>query len=162
MKHTMKNYLRNLAGAFTFAALAAMTTMMLSGTASAKEDPIYTAYFSNLAAGGYDVTAYFTESKPVKGKKAFKTKHEGAEWLFASKENLDKFTADPQKYAPQYGGYCAWAVSQGNTAKGDPLLWTVHADKLYLNYNQEVNKSWRADIDNLIEVGDQNWPSVLK
>lgn len=155
----MKNYLRNLAAGFALAAL--MPTMMLSGAASAKEDPIYTSYFSSAAAGGYDVTAYFTEARPVKGQKAFKTEYQGADWLFASQANLDKFTANPEMYAPQYGGYCAWAVSQGDTASGDPLLWTVHQSKLYLNYNKETNKRWSADKDKLIVDGDKNWPSVL-
>ncbi len=150
----MKN-LRTLAVSFV---LAAMT---LSTSALAKEDPIYTSYFSNNGAGGYDVTAYFSESKPVKGKKAFTTRYKDADWLFASQENLDKFVSDPEKYAPQYGGYCAWAVSQGSVASGDPLLWTVHNDKLYLNYNKKINTKWASDMDNLISTGDKNWPSVL-
>ena len=151
----MKNYLRNLACAF---ALAAIT---LPGAVSAKEDPIYTAIFSSVAAGGYDVTAYFTEEQPVKGKKAFQTEYKGVDWYFASQENLDEFKSDPEKYEPQYGGYCAYAVSQGSTASGDPLLWTVHEDKLYLNYNQDINDRWRAKIEEFIVDGDKNWPSVL-
>ncbi len=151
----MKIYLRNLAAAF---ALAAMT---LPGAAWAKEDPIYTAFLSDAAAGGYDVIAYFTESQPVKGDKAFKTKYKGANWYFSSRENLDTFLGDPEKYAPQYGGYCAWAVSQGNTASGDPLQWTVHNGKLYLNYDRKINNRWRADIEKFIVDGDKNWPAVL-
>ena len=150
----MKN-LRNLTFSFV---LAAMT---LSTAAWAKEDPIYTSYFSSAAAGGYDVVAYFTEARPVEGKKAFTTKYKDADWSFASQENLDKFTANPEMYAPQYGGYCAWAVSQGGTASGDPLLWTVHNDKLYLNYDKQINDRWSADKDRLIVDGDKNWPSVL-
>ena len=151
----MRNYLRNLAGVLAAAA------MMLPGTAWSAEDPIYTGSFSNVAAGGYDVTAYFTEAKPVKGKKAFRTEYKGADWYFASEENLDKFTGNPEMYAPQYGGYCAWAVAQGSTASGDPLQWTVHNDKLYLNYDKEVNERWSADKDRFIVDGDKNWPSVL-
>ncbi|MGI9311627.1 MAG: YHS domain-containing (seleno)protein, partial [bacterium] len=101
------------------------------------------------------------EVAPVKGKKNFKTQYMDANWLFASQENLDKFLAEPEKYAPQYGGYCAWAVAQGKTASGDPLLWTVHDDKLYLNYDQEINERWRADMENFIVAGDGNWPAVL-
>ena len=154
----MKHYLRTLAGAL---ALATMMMATLPGVAWAKEDPIYTSYFSSVAAGGYDVTAYFSEGKPVKGKKKFKTKHLGADWYFANRENLDKFTANPEGYAPQYGGYCAWAVSQGTTASGDPLLWTVHNDKLYLNYDKKINDRWAADMDRFIVDGDKNWPAVL-
>lgn len=141
--------------------LFAMLTMLLSNVAWSEQDSIYTARFSSLAVGGYDVTAYFTEAKPVKGKKAFKTEYMKAEWHFASQENLDKFTSDPERYVPQYGGYCAWAVSQGSTASGDPLLWTVHEDKLYLNYNAKINKKWDQDKDELIAIADENWPTVL-
>ena len=94
--------------------------LVLAPPAFAAKDPIYTSLFSKNAAGGYDVTAYFSENKPVKGKKKFNTSYMGANWLFASQENLDLFLADPEKYAPQYGGYCAWAAAGGYTAKGDP------------------------------------------
>lgn len=152
----MKTYMpRSLLGLFILIAVS------VSGTASAKEDLIYTATFSSSAAAGYDVTAYFSESKPVKGKKAFTTEFKNADWYFASQENLDKFVASPETYAPQYGGYCAWAVSQGKTAKGDPLLWTLHQNKLYLNYNKKIHQKWQNDKINLIVSGDQNWPSVL-
>lgn len=144
-----------LLGGFLFAAT------MLSGAAWAKEDAVYTKLFGD-AAGGYDVTAYFSEARPVKGKKAFKTDYQGATWLFANQKNLDKFTAEPEKYAPQYGGYCAYAVAIGDTASGDPELWTIHDDKLYLNYNAKINAKWRADIDQFIVDADQNWPAVLK
>jgi len=132
-----------------------------AGRRLGEKDPVYTTYFSNVAADGYDVTAYFTESKPVKGKKAFKTEYMGVDWHFSSRENLDKFTASPQQYAPQYGGYCAWAVAQGDTASGDPLQWTVHDGKLYLNYNKKINNRWRADMEKFIADGDKNWPAVL-
>ena len=151
----MKNYLRNLTYLFM---LAAMT---LPGAAWSGEDPIYTTYFSSVAAGGYDVTSYFSEAQPIKGEKAFKTEYMDADWYFANQKNLDKFIQNPQRYAPQYGGYCAWAVSQGNTASGDPLLWTIHEDKLYLNYNHEINNRWHSDKERLIVEADKNWPTVL-
>ncbi len=159
----MKKYLRVHVFLFVafLLALTAITALAPSANAWAEEDPIYTSYFSSDAAGGYDVVAYFTEARPVEGNKAFKTKYKDANWLFASQENLDKFAANPEMYAPQYGGYCAWAVAKGTTASGDPLLWTVHNDKLYLNYNQDVNNRWRADMDKLIISGDENWPTVL-
>ncbi|WP_423909183.1 YHS domain-containing (seleno)protein [Candidatus Spongiihabitans sp.] len=151
----MKNYLRNLTYLFM---LAAMT---LPGPAWSGEDPIYTTYFSSVAAGGYDVTSYFSEAQPIKGEKAFKMEYMDADWYFANQENLDKFIQNPQRYAPQYGGYCAWAVSQGSTASGDPLLWTIHEDKLYLNYNHEINHRWSSDKERLIVEADKNWPTVL-
>jgi len=142
-------------------AVAMFTALLLPAGAQAKE-PIYTAYFSNVAVGGYDVTAYFTDGKPVKGSKAYSAEYMGADWHFASAANRDKFAAAPEQYAPQYGGYCAWAVAQGDTASGNPQLWTLHAGKLYLNYNKKINDRWRADMENLIKAGDNNWPGVLE
>lgn len=156
----MKNYLRN--SAVLFSLLGFLSLGMLSGAAWAKEDQIYTSSFSKAAVGGYDVTSYFDQdAKPVKGTSKFKTKYKGAEWHFASQANLDKFVATPDAYAPQFGGYCAWAVSQGYTAKGDPLQWTVYKDKLYLNYNAKINKRWTRDKDNFIVAGNKNWPEAL-
>lgn len=128
---------------------------------TAAEDPVYTSFFSGAGADGYDVVAYFTENKPVKGDKKFMTEYMGAKWHFASQENLDMFTQNPEAYAPQYGGYCAWAVAKGSTASGDPLQWSIVNDKLYLNYNADIQAKWSADKENLINQGDENWPDVL-
>lgn len=134
---------------------------LASEPVAAKEDPIYTGTFSNTAVGGFDPVAYFTDGKPVEGKKEFSTKWMGADWRFASAENLAKFQAAPEKYAPQYGGYCAWAVSQGYTASGDPKYWAVVDGKLYLNYDAKVQKTWDADRPGFIARADGNWPKVL-
>jgi YHS domain-containing protein len=134
----------------------------VSVSAFAKEPPIYTGFFSKTAVSGFDTVAYFTEGKPVKGDSAMTTNYQGAEWRFSSAANREKFLADPQKYAPQYGGYCAWAVSQGNTASADPLRWTIVKDKLYLNYDEEVQKKWELNIPDFIQKADQNWPKVLE
>lgn len=130
-------------------------------TAYAAKDPVYTALFSSNAAGGYDVTAYFSENKAVEGSKKYSTEYNGARWLFASQENLDRFLADPEKYAPQYGGYCAWAAAQGQTAKGDPEHWSIHDGKLYLNYDAEIKQQWLSDKVNLISEADKHWPTLL-
>jgi hypothetical protein len=129
--------------------------------AQAKEAPIYTGTFSNTAVGGYDPVAYFTDHRPVKGDKRFALSHAGAEWLFVTAENRDRFAAQPQRYAPQYGGYCAWAVSQGYTASGDPQFWKIVDDKLYLNYDASVQMKWERDIPGFIAKANQNWPAVL-
>jgi YHS domain-containing protein len=129
--------------------------------AQAKEPPIYTALFSKLAVSGYDPVAYFTEGKPVKGDAKFTLTHLGTEWRFSSAENREKFSASPDRYAPQYGGYCAWAVSEGGTASADPLRWKIVGDKLYLNYDADVQKKWEMSIPELIKKADKNWPSVL-
>ena len=90
---------------------------------------------SDGAVQGYDVVAYFTESKPVKGTKEFTVYHSGESWYFSSAENLKTFKASPEKYKPQFGGYCAYGMSRGYKAKTDPEAWTIVDGKLYLNYN---------------------------
>ena len=129
--------------------------------AQAKDAPIYTGTFSKVAVGGHDAVAYFSEGRPVKGDRQFTLKHQGAEWRFVSAANRDAFAAAPDKYAPQYGGYCAWAVSQGYTASGDPQYWKIVDGKLYLNYDADVQKKWERDILGFIVKADHNWPAVL-
>lgn len=145
----------------TISVLAALVWMVLLTGAAIAKDPVYTGFLGNTAAGGYDVVAYFKEGQPVKGKEMFQTAYKGADWLFSSKEHLAAFKANPEQYAPQYGGYCAWAVAQGYTAKGDPLQWTIHENKLYLNYDTEVQNKWLKNMPSFIEQGDRNWPGVL-
>lgn len=137
-----------------------LLTLLFVGQAHAA-DPIYTGLFSNKAAGGFDVVAYFTENKAVKGKRKHSTQYQGADWYFASEEHLTLFQAAPQTYAPQYGGYCAWAVAQGNIASSEPEQWTIVDGKLYLNYNKAVNAKWTKNIPEFISQADQNWPRVL-
>lgn len=143
------------------AALASAVSLALSPVHAA-EPPVYTGIVKGIAVGGYDPVAYFTEGKPVQGSKDITLEHEGATWRFASAANRDTFKADPAKYAPRYGGYCAWAVSQGYTAKGDPDAWTVSDGKLYLNYNKSVRATWAKDIPGNVKKGDANWPKVLE
>ena len=94
------------------------------------------------AIEGYDPVAYFQEGKPVEGDSDYSYDWMDATWYFASSENRDRFAADPERYAPQYGGYCAWAVANGYAAKIDPEAWAVVDDKLYLNYSQDVQQQW--------------------
>jgi YHS domain-containing protein len=117
---------------------------------------------SKFAVGGYDTVAYHTDKKPVPGTDEFTHMWKGATWRFASKENLDAFVKEPEKYAPQYGGYCAFAVGHGSLASGDPKVWKIVDGKLYLNLNQSVQKSWERDIPGLTKRADANWPKVLK
>lgn len=145
-----------------FATLISMFAMLASASAFAGKDPVYTGVFSSTALKGYDAVSYFTEGKAVKGTKKFKTEWNGADWHFTSTANRDAFVEAPEHYAPQYGGYCAWAVSQGYTASGDPLVWKIVDDKLYVNYNDDVGKKWRKDPAGFIKLANENWPSVLK
>ncbi len=121
-----------------------------------------TEVFSNKkgAVNGYDVVAYFTESKPVVGDTKYSTKWKEATWYFASKQNLEAFKANPEKYAPQYGGYCAYGTSQGHKAPTDPEAWTIVDGKLYLNYNKEVKKKWNKNQKELIEQANSEWPKI--
>lgn len=115
-----------------------------------------------FAIGGYDPVAYFTDGKPVEGRAEFSLEHGGATWRFASSANRDAFAADPDRYAPQYGGYCAYAVSQGYTAKIEPDAWRIVDGKLYLNYSTSVNRKWAEDIEGYIKAGDRNWPEISR
>lgn len=144
------------------AALTAAPMVMATPAAFADKAPVYTGNFSNVAVQGHDPVAYFTDGEPVKGSKKFKTTYEGAEFRFATADNLAAFEADPVKYAPQYGGYCAWAVSQGYTAKGDADHWAIVDGKLYLNYNKKVQATWNEDRPGFIASADKEWPTVLK
>ena len=126
-----------------------------------KKPPVFTEFKSKLALDGYDAVAYFKTGKPTQGVPQHTVTWNGAAWHFATAENKTAFEASPQAFAPQYGGYCAWAVSEGYTAKGDPSVWRVVDGKLYLNYNASVQKGWEKDIPGRIAKGDKNWPTVL-
>ena len=112
------------------------------------------------AIRGYDPVAYFTDGRPVEGRPEFTATRDGATWRFASAEHKAAFDAEPAKYAPQYGGYCAWAVSQGYTAPIDPDAWKVVDGKLYLNYSRDVQTNWQKDIPGHIAKADGNWPGL--
>ena len=122
-------------------------------------DPVFSE--SGVAIKGFDPVAYFTDSAPVAGSGDYQSEWNGATWQFASAENKATFDADPAAYAPQYGGYCAYAVSKGKTAPIDPAAWTIHEDKLYLNFSEEVRNIWREDVPGNISLADANWPGVL-
>ena len=113
-----------------------------------------------VAIEGVDPVAYFTEGKPVAGSKAHSLDWNGATWRFASAENLEAFRAEPARYAPQFGGFCAWAVSQGYTAPIDPEAWDIVDGKLYLNYSKGVQARWKQDKPGNIAKAEANWPTV--
>lgn len=119
-------------------------------------EPIFKSE-DRLALKGYDPVAYFNEGQPEIGSGEFEAEWKGAKWHFVSAQNRESFLSTPEKYAPQYGGYCSWAVSHGYTAKGDPEAWKIVDGKLYLNYDQSVKQKWEQDIPALISKGDENW-----
>ena len=152
-------HIRNICAALT---LVALPLAISTPAAFADKDPVYTGIFSDTAVDGHDPVAYFTEGKPVKGSKDFSTEYQGAEFRFASQANLDAFLADPEKYAPQYGGYCAWAAAQNKTAPGKSEYWAIVDDKLYLNFSKKVQDDWNEDRSGFITKADENWPDLLK
>ena len=112
------------------------------------------------AINGYDAVSYFTDSKPVEGTKANSFVWKGETWYFASAKNLETFKSNPDKYAPQFGGYCAYGMSRGYKAKTEPDAWSIVDGKLYLNYNTEVKNIWTEKQSELIEKANQNWPNI--
>lgn len=125
-------------------------------------DPIYEGGSPRAAIRGYDTVAYFSENRPVKGSKEHTTEYKGATWHFSSEKNLQTFLQAPEKYAPQYGGYCAYAVARNTTASIKPEFFTIHDGKLYLNYNKGVQKRWLKDKSGYIKKADRHWPELLE
>jgi YHS domain-containing protein len=114
-----------------------------------------------VAIKGFDVVAFFTESKPVMGEEKISYEWKGARWLFSSSANMESFKNDPEKYAPQYGGYCAYGMADGHKAPTETDTWTIIDNKLYFNYNRKVKEMWWKDSKGFIEKANANWP-VLK
>ena len=115
---------------------------------------------SGYAVRGFDTVAYFVAQNAVQGDSKFEYTWNGAKWLFSSLENLERFKAAPENYAPQFGGYCAYAVSHGHTADGDPQAWKIVDGKLYLNYSRAVQEKWQQDVPGNIRRGDAHWPEL--
>ena len=109
------------------------------------------------AIRGYDPVAYFVDGRPVKGNAKLTHRHKGATWYFTSEENRRAFKENAEKYAPQYGGYCAYAMSKGFLVSIDPEAWTVRDDKLYLNYSLGVRKTWLKGVPGYVKKADVHW-----
>ncbi|GAB4410719.1 MAG: YHS domain-containing (seleno)protein [Bacteroidia bacterium] len=141
--------------------LRTLLLLLLSSTTllSAQHAEVYAS--RKGAIEGYDPVAYFREGKAVPGTSTHTYVWKGATWRFANAANLEAFKARPEAYAPQYGGYCAYAVANGYTAQIDPQAWKIVDGKLYLNYNPAVQKDWEAQQADFIRQADSNWPSVL-
>ena len=144
---------------FLAATAVAPVAGLIATPALAAKPPVYAN--DGIAINGYDPVAYFTMSKPVEGSMDYVSDWEGAKLLFSSAENKAMFDADPDKFAPKYGGYCAYAVSKGGTATTSPDAWTVHEGRLYLNFNTTVRGIWSQDIPGNVAKADANWPAVL-
>lgn len=148
-----------LAAALALPAVGGLLTIW-PHSARAKTDRVYTE--DGIAVDGTDVVAYFKEQRPVAGKPELSHKWNGATWRFSSAENRDEFAAEPDRYAPQYGGYCAYAVSEGYTASTVPEAWKIVDGKLYLNFSRRIQRRWERNEAERIRNANANWPSVLK
>lgn len=113
-----------------------------------------------LAVHGFDVVAFFTDRRPVVGTARFAVVHEAATYRFASKANLEAFKANPAKYAPAFGGYCAYGVSVGAKFDGDPRYWRIVDGRLYLNRDAGIQKAWLKDVPGAIRKARVNWPKI--
>jgi hypothetical protein len=132
----------------------------LSRPAFAASPPVYQE--DGIAIDGSDPVAYFAGNGPVAGARDITLDWRGATWRFASDENRDRFLADPIRFAPQYGGYCAYAAAKGYVASTVPKAWTLYQDRLYLNYSKGVRRTWQKDIPGYIAKAEANWPAVLE
>ncbi len=139
-----------------------LLSVLIAGVASARS-PIAAVNMENgLAIKGYDPVAYFTIGKPTPGSSSFSASYKGAVYHFASAEDRDRFIAEPEKFVPQYGGYCAYAISLNLIADIDPDEWAIVNNKLYLNNNFFSQTLWSFDKSGNIAKGDRNWPLVPK
>ncbi len=145
--------------AFPTALFALFLTAVLAGSLTAAPS-INKGKLDNRAIYGYDPVAYFQQGRPVRGKRQFSWSWQGALWHFSTVANRKLFQQNPQKYAPQYGGFCAYAVSQGYTADIDPNAWEIYKGRLYLNYNRQVAATWRKKRDFYIGRANRNWPKL--
>ena len=137
-----------------------MVLMTCLASHFAVADPATFVNAGGVALSGNDAVAYFTVKASVKGVEKFSAQHQNVTYWFTSEDNRAAFVAAPAKYAPQYGGYCAYAASLGKKAPADPTQWSVVDGKLYLNYDERIQKQWRADVPGFIKQADANWSSI--
>lgn len=139
----------------------ALTVTVAARFAHADASTFNLGYFNKLAMNGYDVMTYWHGGEPLEGDHDITFTYEGATWVFVSEENRDLFASAPATYAPQYGGYCAYAASLGELSDVDPFAWRIYENKLYMNYDPQVRRLWANDIDENIAKADTLWPAPL-
>ena len=140
--------------------VAALLAVVPARPGQAEEPPVHTV--GGFALGGHDVVAYFTEGRPVAGDARHALKWRGAVWLFASPEALLAFEMNPRAYAPRFGGYCAWALSEGRLAPGDPAAFAIRDGRLYIAHSPELLARWLEDADRRIDAARTLWPAILR
>jgi hypothetical protein len=143
----------------TLLGLAATFPVLFAGAARAAEPPVFQR--NGLAIGGTDPVAYARDGAPVQGDPGLAFEWMGARWSFANAENRDAFAAEPSRYAPAFGGYCAFAASRGYLAPTIPEAWSVHEGRLFLNASLRARELWLAELPGVIAAGEANWPAIL-
>ena len=142
-------------------ALLLVGLLLPATSALAGKPAVFTGVINGVAAGGYDVVAYQIDNAAKPGDAAIAAEFEGITYRFANEANRTVFTAEPAKYIPAYGGYCAYAVAKGYTASTDPEAFSVVGGRLYLNYSKSVQSKWQQDTAGNLASANGNWPKVL-
>lgn len=140
-------------------ALLCLSPATRATTARADDSRIY--QHGGFALGGTDPVSYFEEGRPRRGSADHRAQWNGAIWLFADERNRDRFLADPEAFAPQYGGWCAWAAARGYAASTTPDAWAIVDGRLYLNYSRRIHRRWEANRESDIRDADANWPNIF-
>jgi len=138
--------------------IISIALVLIFGPLFAQSSRVFTT--DEGAIKGYDPVAFFKAGKPVMGKKEYSYQWNDATWYFSSSDNLKIFKKDPEKFAPQYGGYCAYGTSEGHKAPTETDTWTILNNKLYFNYNKDIQTEWKKDQKSRIEKADKIWPTI--
>ena len=150
-------------GSLLFALVSLMVVFLTNGASAGMDKMSKMSNGTESSApvmGGYDPVSYFKMGKPMRGSGYHTATYNGGTYLFANKENKEKFMANPEKYAPQFGGYCAYGVSVGKKFYSDPNIWKIVDGKLYLNLDKNIQKKWNEDISGHITKADSNWMKI--
>lgn len=142
--------------------LVSLTVLLLLGGFASAAELVNVAGATNVALNGYDTVAFFSDSKPVFGNFKITSTYKGATYFFASTDHKKMFDAAPSKYAPQFGGYCAFAVANGGLAPVDVNTWKIENGKLYLNFSPEIAKIFEKDMPSMISKAEKNWPVLVE
>ena len=143
--------------------VAVLSVFLAAATvALAREKTLVNADSDGIVLHGYDPVAYFTRNAAMKGEAKYKASCHGGTYYFASDANRNLFKKDPAKYAPQYGGYCAVAVSMGQLEDADPKMFTIHNDKLLVQRNEKAHQMFLSNPDLLHQKADQQWPELVE
>ena len=140
--------------------IASAASLAAVQPAFAKNVPELNLSRSGLALRGVDPVSYFVSGEPQKGSRKLALAYKGGTYRFANEENMKAFQQNPDKYLPAYGGYCAYGTAVNAKVDGDPYIWHIIDDQLYLNITRSVDRVWRQDIPGYIEDADRNWEKI--